>query len=367
MSEPDLGETSAAGGGYIQLRDVHKRFRAVHAVRGVTFDVRQNEFVTLLGPSGCGKTTLLRLIGGLDRADSGTIVIDGLPVNSTPQQHRRTRMVFQQYALFPHMTVGQNVEFGLRMRKMPSAERRERVQSVLEMAQLADKAEARPRQLSGGQQQRVALARALVTEPTVLLLDEPLAALDLQLRKSMQLELKNLQQSLGITFVYVTHDQGEALTMSDRVVVMRHGEIEQIGSGEEIYDRPATSFVARFIGEANVLEGRIVDTDDTDVVIDIDGTRISLPLPPDSRAATGTTASFMVRPERMVIGRSMAPGQQGLNGRVLQRLYLGSTTRFVVGVSSERQILVDVAHPLAAKVSQDVVVGWTPDSIRWLK
>ena len=201
----------------------------------------------------------------------------------------------------------------------------------------------------------------------MLLLDEPLAALDLQLRKSMQLELKNLQQSLGITFVYVTHDQGEALTMSDRVVVMRHGEIEQIGSGEEIYDRPATSFVARFIGEANVLEGRIVDTDDTDVVIDIDGTRISLPLPPDSRAATGTTASFMVRPERMVIGRSMAPGQQGLNGRVLQRLYLGSTTRFVVGVSSERQILVDVAHPLAAKVSQDVVVGWTPDSIRWLK
>ena len=336
MSEPGLGETGAAGGGYIQLRDVHKRFRAVHAVRGVTLDVRQNEFVTLLGPSGCGKTTLLRLIGGLARADSGTIVIDGLPVDSTPQQHRRTRMVFQQYALFPHMTVGQNVEFGLRMRKIPGAERRERVRSVLKMAQLADKAEARPGQLSGGQQQRVALARALVTEPTVLLLDEPLAALDLQLRKTMQLELKNLQQSLGITFVYVTHDQGEALTMSDRVVVMHHGEIEQIGSGEEIYDRPATSFVARFIG---IQTGIRVDRRD----------------------------EFMVRPERMVIGGSMVPGQQGLNGRVLQRLYLGSTTRFVVGVSSDRQILVDVAHPLAEEVSQDVVVGWTPDSIRWLK
>ena len=367
MSEPSDGETGAAGGGYIRLRDVHKRYREVHAVRGVTLDVRQNEFVTLLGPSGCGKTTLLRLIGGLATADSGTIVVDGMPVESTPQQQRRTRMVFQQYALFPHMTVGQNVEFGLRMRKVPSAERRERVGSALEMIRLADKAEARPSQLSGGEQQRVALARALVTEPTVLLLDEPLAALDLQLRKSMQIELKNLQQSLGITFVYVTHDQGEALTMSDRVVVMDRGEIEQIGSGKEIYDRPATSFVARFIGEANVFEGRILDTDDSDVVIDVDGARISLPWPPNSRAATGTTVSFMVRPERMMIDKSTVRGQQGLNGRVLQRLYLGATTRFVVGVPSDRQILVDVTHPDAAEVSQDVVVGWAPESIRWLK
>ena len=350
---------------YIELRNVHKRFGAVHAVRGVSLEVRQNEFITLLGPSGCGKTTLLRLIGGLETADEGAVEVGGDPVERTPPRSRRTRMVFQQYALFPHMTVADNVAFGLRMRRVPRPERERRVKAVLEVVRLAEKFDARPSQLSGGQQQRVALARALVTEPAVLLLDEPLAALDLQLRKSMQLELKNLQQSLGITFVYVTHDQGEALTMSDRIVVMNGGRIEQVGTGHEIYDRPATPFVAGFIGEANVFESRVVGKTASELLVDVDGAELRLPLDGSKQPVAGETALFMVRPEKLNVASD--PSGAALQGRVVQRLYLGAMIRLVVATSADRQVLVDAPEECPARVGDSVRIGWEPGSVRWLK
>jgi spermidine/putrescine transport system ATP-binding protein len=350
---------------FIGLRNVHKRFGAVHAVRGVSLDVRQNEFITLLGPSGCGKTTLLRLIGGLETADEGTVVVAGLEVDRTPPRSRQTRMVFQHYALFPHMTVAENVAFGLRMRSVPRPERERRVRVILEMVRLGEKFDAKPSQLSGGQQQRVALARALVTEPQVLLLDEPLAALDLQLRKNMQLELKNLQRSLGITFVYVTHDQGEALTMSDRIVVMDAGRIQQVGSGQEIYDRPATRFVARFIGEANVFEGHVVEAKEATVRLEVDGTGLELPWE-GGGLAPGESVAFMVRPEKLeVVLRNSDDGT--LLGCVAQRIYLGATVRLVVATGADRQVLVDAQEDCPARIGDVVRIGWKPGAVRWLK
>ena len=355
-----------AAGSYIELRNVHKRFGAVHAVRGVSLEVRQNEFITLLGPSGCGKTTLLRLIGGLETADEGAVEVDGDAVDLTPPRSRRTRMVFQQYALFPHMTVAENVAFGLRMRQVPRPVRERRVKAVLEVVRLAEKFDARPSQLSGGQQQRVALARALVTEPAVLLLDEPLAALDLQLRKSMQLELKNLQRSLGITFIYVTHDQGEALTMSDRIVVMNGGRIEQVGAGQEIYDRPATPFVARFIGEANVFEGRVAGTTGPELRVDVDGAELRLPWDSANPPVPGEAVMFMIRPEKLDVAPG-GPGDAGLAGRVVQRIYLGAMIRLVVETGTGRQVLVDAPEVCPARAGDAVRIGWQPGSVRWLK
>ncbi len=240
----------------IKLERVSKSFGDVRAVENVTRHVRRGEFLTLLGPSGCGKTTTLNMIAGFVHPDSGSIQIRNIPVAELPPYERDTGMVFQSYALFPHMTVFENVAFGLRMRKLPEPQIKERVGDVLERVRLTGYDRRYPRELSGGQQQRVALARALVANPAVLLLDEPLSNLDLKLREAMRFELKRLQRDLGITSVYVTHDQGEALTMSDRIAVMRAGRIEQVGSPEEIYDSPTTLFGAAFIGATNLLRGR---------------------------------------------------------------------------------------------------------------
>ncbi|MCA9877685.1 MAG: ABC transporter ATP-binding protein, partial [Thermomicrobiales bacterium] len=237
----------------IQLRDLYKYFGETPAVNGVSLDVRDGEFLTLLGPSGCGKTTTLRMIGGFEHPTSGAIYISGQEMGDRPPYRRPVNTVFQNYALFPHMTVGQNVAYGLEMAGVPRAERQQRVTQALEMVRLPHVENRKPSELSGGQQQRVALARALVNRPSVLLLDEPLGALDLKLRKAMQLELKQLNREVGATFVYVTHDQEEALTMSDRIAVMNEGQILQLGSPEEIYERPRTRFVADFIGQTNFL------------------------------------------------------------------------------------------------------------------
>jgi spermidine/putrescine transport system ATP-binding protein len=249
----------------VQLKHVTKVFpagrgtEAVVAVDDLTIDIPNGEFFTMLGPSGCGKTTTLRMIAGFENPTSGEIFIGGKPVSRTPPNKRPVNTVFQNYALFPHLTVGKNVAFGLRLKRIPREEIRERVKEALEMVRLPSVEDRRPNQLSGGQQQRVALARALVNEPAVLLLDEPLGALDLKLRKEVQIELKQLQINLGITFIYVTHDQEEALTMSDRIAVMHHGVVQQAGKPREIYESPVNRFVADFIGETNFVSG-VVET-----------------------------------------------------------------------------------------------------------
>src|SRR4051794_27945161 len=241
----------------IELRDIVKQFGDVRAVDHVSMQIRDGEFFSMLGPSGCGKTTCLRLIAGFELPTAGQILIQGQPVGATPAYQRNVNTVFQSYALFPHMNVAENVAFGLQMHNVPKADITRRVQEALALVRLDQYGARRPRQLSGGQQQRVALARALVNHPAVLLLDEPLGALDLKLRKEMQLELKSLQERVGVTFVFVTHDQEEALTMSDRIAVMSGGKVLQVGTPTEIYERPTCRFVADFIGETNFIEGRV--------------------------------------------------------------------------------------------------------------
>jgi putative spermidine/putrescine transport system ATP-binding protein len=288
----------------LRLQGIRKNYGAVIAVDGVDLEVQQGEFFTLLGPSGSGKTTLLRLIAGFERADHGRIELGGRDVTWLPPYARETNTVFQDYALFPHMTVGDNIGYGLRVKGVPRGERRERVQRALRMVRLVGLDGRRPNQLSGGQRQRVALARAVINEPEVLLLDEPLGALDLKLRQEMQMELKRIQKEVGITFIYVTHDQEEALTMSDRMAVMANGQIQQIGPPVEVYERPATEFVAGFIGISNVLER--------------DGVR------------------FVIRPEKLRLldeGEKADPGMTVESGTVEQVVYVGMTTRFAVRLS----------------------------------
>ena len=236
----------------IRLESVEKRFDDTVVIAPLSLEVKEGEFLTLLGPSGCGKTTLLRIIAGFESPTSGTVLLDGKPITHLPPYKRDMNMVFQQYALFPHMTVEENIRFGLKMKKVPAAEQKRRLEEALEYTNLTEYRRRKPHELSGGQQQRVAVARAIVNKPRVLLLDEPLSALDYQLRRKLQVELKNLQRNLGITFIYVTHDQEEAMTMSDRIAIMNRGVIEQIGTPEEIYLRPRSLFVATFVGENNV-------------------------------------------------------------------------------------------------------------------
>src|SRR3990167_2009544 len=245
----------------VELRGVHKSIYGHDILHDINLEVREGEFLTLLGPSGCGKTTLLRLISGFEESTQGAVYIDNKEVSGLPPHQRHVHTVFQSYALFPHMTVFENVAFGLRCQKVPATEIKSRVADVLKMVKLEKYAERKPNQLSGGQQQRVAIARAAVNRPRVLLLDEPLSSLDYRLRKTMQIELKQLQRTMGITFIFVTHDQEEALSMSDRVVVMQEGCIEQIGTPREVYEEPQNLAVAKFIGEANIFDSTIVAAD----------------------------------------------------------------------------------------------------------
>lgn len=242
----------------IELKNIHKSFGDHEVLSGIDLYIRENEFITLLGPSGCGKTTTLRLIGGFDRPDNGGVLFDGRRINDIPPHRRQINTVFQRYALFPHLNVFENVAFGLKVRKLPKAQIKERVSRMLNLVDLKGFGQRHIESLSGGQQQRVAIARALVNQPRVLLLDEPLGALDMKLRREMQIELKNMQRQVGITFIYVTHDQEEALTMSDTVVVMNDGRIQQIGAPEDIYNEPNNRFVAHFIGKSNIIEGTMI-------------------------------------------------------------------------------------------------------------
>jgi len=321
----------------LRLEGVSKRYGRVLAVDNVSLTIAEGEFFTLLGPSGSGKTTLLRLIAGFERPDSGRIDLGGKDVTGVPPYARATNTVFQDYALFPHMTVAANVEYGLKVRHVPPAERRRRVEDGLRIVRLAGLGYRRPSQLSGGQRQRVALARAIVNQPQVLLLDEPLGALDLKLRQEMQLELKRIQRELGITFIYVTHDQDEALTMSDRVAVLAGGRIEQLGSPVDLYDHPANEFVAGFIGVSNV--------------VDLDGRRL------------------VVRPERirlLDVDHTPELGTHIEDGTVEDVTYAGMVTRYVVELDrGGRLLVVEQNRESAAKASdlrgRRVRLAWRPD------
>jgi spermidine/putrescine transport system ATP-binding protein len=358
----------------VEILDVTKRFGDVVAVDRMTLRIAHGEFYSLLGPSGCGKTTTLRMIAGFEDPTAGEILLDGQPVSGVPPYRRHVNTVFQHYALFPHMSVAQNVGYGLRQRKARKDEETRRVAEALDLVRLGGYGRRRTWELSGGQQQRVALARALVNRPTVLLLDEPLGALDLKLRKEMQLELKALQREVGITFVYVTHDQEEALTMSDVIVVMHVGRIQQQGGPEELYERPVNRFVADFIGVSNPIPGRIREFDaatrraavDTDRGLRLTG-RVT---DPGASVTVNDEVIVAVRPERLAVepaesaGGDGVPGWTSLVGRINQGTYLGDQTEFRVATDQAGELV--VRRQNAAGASTGVGLGpGDPVVVRW--
>src|SRR3954470_8397706 len=346
----------------IGLVGVSKRFGTHAAVDDVTLEIGEGEFFSLLGPSGCGKTTTLRMVAGFELPDAGRIVLKGNDVTDVPANRRPVNMVFQQYALFPHMSVYDNVAFGLKVKRVPRAEHGERVQEMLRVVSLEGLDRRRARQLSGGQQQRVALARALVNPPAALLLDEPLGALDVKLRKQMQLELKRIQSTLGTTFVYVTHDQEEALAMSDRIAVMNGGRVEQTGSPREIYERPRTAFVADFIGALNTLELRIDEL--------VGGYSVSrfpargrIIASVDGGHSVGQTVRVAVRPEHVQVAAAGSAGSEDgsrLSGTIGELVYLGMYTQFHVDTAAGRI----VSHRLADEPAVRLGTG-TPVTLSW--
>ncbi len=312
-----------------------KRFGDVTAVDDLSLALTEGEFFTLLGPSGCGKTTTLRMIGGFEEPSAGEVRIDGEDVVGKQPYERPTNTVFQSYALFPHLSVSENISFGLKRKKVDSAEIKRRVSAELERVGLAGEAGRRPSQLSGGQQQRVALARALVNLPKVLLLDEPLGALDLKLRKGLQVELKRIQREVGITFVYVTHDQEEALTMSDRIAIMNRGRIEQVGDPVEVYERPATTFVAGFIGVSNLMPGRVAKTGSKGEVGLDSGVVVATPV---EDFGVGDRTHAVVRPEKLEIALAETKGDRkkpSVEGKVESTLYLGTSTQMLVRLAGD--------------------------------
>lgn len=322
----------------IELANVTKRFGRVEAVQRVSLCVGKGELVTLLGPSGSGKSTTLMMVAGHEVPDTGAIIIEGEDVTYLPAHQRDIGMVFQHYALFPHLTVAENIAFPLRMRRFPRREVGRKVQAALELVRLPDLGQRYPRQLSGGEQQRVALARALVFGPSILLMDEPLSSLDKKLREEMQLEIRRLQRELEITTLYVTHDQKEALTISDRVAVLNLGAVEQMGSPDELYDRPANPFVAAFIGESNFLPGRVVElAEGTCSVLTTQGLLVRGPVP--APVVVGQAVTVAVRPEAILLGPWPAPeGVNQVHGVMEEVMYYGEATRLSVRIN-EREVL----------------------------
>ncbi|HEY5770587.1 MAG TPA: ABC transporter ATP-binding protein [Terrimicrobium sp.] len=315
----------------VQLRNISKRFGAFTALEEVSFEIAEGEFMTFLGPSGCGKTTCLRLISGFDTPSTGEVLIAGQDVTFDPPYRRSVNQVFQSYALFPHLSIYENISFGLRMKKVPAADIKKRVDRVVEMTSLQAFVSRKPAQLSGGQRQRVALARAIVCEPKVLLLDEPLSALDAKLRTQMRVELKQLQKRLGITFIFVTHDQEEALTMSDRVAVMSSGRVEQIGTVDEIYYRPASRFVATFIGETNIVEAEVLSGRNGFLRCRIEG---GLEL--DVKADPGVVERSILlslRPEKIRLDRTPFVGPNAFAGRISSEIFKGAVDDLTVAVA----------------------------------
>jgi spermidine/putrescine transport system ATP-binding protein len=359
---PGATRGDVAGEEAIRFEGVTKRFGPVVAVDDLSLSVRRGEFFSLLGPSGCGKTTTLRMIAGFEQPTEGSVYLEGDPVEEVPPYERNVNTVFQSYALFEHLDVVGNVAFGLKRRKVPRGEIASRVAEALELVQLTGREHAKPRQLSGGQMQRVALARALVNRPSVLLLDEPLGALDLQLRKQMQVELKQIQREVGITFLYVTHDQEEALSMSDRIAVMNYGRVIQCGAPEDVYERPREEFVAGFIGISNLLEGV---AEEGGMVRIANGHRLPAPLPDDCRP--GERVNLSVRPEKIALDEEVESGMVDLEGMVEARVYLGVTTQVTVSLGDGARLvaLEQATHRARAddrwEPGMKVRLGWRPE------
>jgi len=354
--------------GDVELRDVTKRYGDVVAVDAVSLQIRDGEFFALLGPSGCGKTTTLRLVAGFEQPTRGEVRISGEVVNLVPPYKRNVNTVFQSYALFPHMNVQANIAFGLKMKGVESAEIERRVAEMLDMVKLHGYGKRRPSQLSGGEQQRVALARALVNHPAILLLDEPLAALDLKLRKQMQVELKELQREVGITFIYVTHDQGEALALSERMAVMHKGKILQVGTPTEIYERPNCRFVADFIGTTNFFVGAVTAAKPQAVGVQMPGGWLVHAKPNGLSAPTGQV-TVAVRPEKICIAAQPSSAlANAVQGVVEQALYLGTSTQYTVklpgaatAVVYQQNVLNGTARAFVA--GDKVFLSWQPESV----
>ena len=353
----------------VELRGVSKAYGDVAAVEDLSLVIRKGEFLTLLGPSGCGKTTILRLIGGFEQSDAGEIWINGRPSAGLPPFNRNVHTVFQNYSLFPHLNVRDNIAFGLRRKGIRGAPLDKRVAGAVELVKLTGLERRWAHELSGGQQQRVALARALVNNPDVLLLDEPLAALDLKLRRAMQGELKALQRRTGITFIFVTHDQEEALTMSDRIAVMNRGKILQIGPGREIYDRPASRFVAEFIGESSFLRGRCLGASGPYVEVDVPGLG-SLLACGESLPALGAEVLLAVRPEKVALDGDAGPGTRNLaRGTIDTLVFRGNETEVEVALAGGITLKVfcmnrDAAGPLPLSQGMPVTLSWQPEATR---
>ncbi len=363
---PDERHAGAMSDDVIQLERVVKRFGAFVAVENADFAIERGEFFSLLGPSGCGKTTTLRMIAGFEQPSAGRVLLDGVDVSNVPPHKRNVNTVFQQYALFPHMTVFDNIAFGPRSAKVPKAEIDRRVGEILEVVRLGEFWRRSPSQLSGGQQQRVALARALVNYPSALLLDEPLGALDLKLRQALQIELKRIQREVGITFVYVTHDQEEALTMSDRIAVMNKGRVEQIATPRDIYDNPATLFVAGFIGAANLLGGTVVRADGHGGSIALSaGPTVEAVLEPSLALKSGDTVTVMVRPDRIrlagpALGDAQAPR---IAGRVETLVFHGPLLRVDIRTASGSIVSAHLGTDVAIadlRPGDDAALTWDP-------
>jgi spermidine/putrescine transport system ATP-binding protein len=342
----------------VSIRNLVKRFGNTVAVRGMNLEVPRGAFVTFLGPSGCGKTTTLRMIGGFEQPDSGQILIKGEDAGKQPPHKRDTSMVFQHYALFPHMSVAHNIGFGPRERKVPKHEIEQRVSEMLELIGMPGVGDRKPQELSGGQQQRVALSRSLVVKPAVLLLDEPLGALDLQLRKQMQIELKRIQQRLGITFIYVTHDQEEALMMSDRIVVMNDGQVEQEGDPEQIFSQPRTRFVAEFMGAQNILDVEVMERDAVSTRVRLGREEVTLPVPMPNH---GTKATLVIRPEKVRLN-----ADSGWDGRVTERVYKGSVVSYLVALDNGTEIYADIAHDDIFQrhgIGDEITINFRPEDV----
>jgi spermidine/putrescine transport system ATP-binding protein len=355
-------------GGEVQLVDLVKRFSDVTAVAGINLDMPPGEFFSLLGPSGCGKTTTLRLIAGFERPDEGQILLDGVDMAQTPPHKRNVNTVFQNYALFPHLTVAENVGFGLRYKDVSKQDAKKKIADALELVRLSGFERRRPSQLSGGQQQRVALARALILNPAVLLLDEPLGALDAKLRKALQIELKALQEEIGITFVYVTHDQEEALTMSDRLAVMSNGRVEQIGTPSDVYEEPTTAYVADFLGVSNLMDAEAEGLDGHRLAAKVRLGEFELAAGQGDTDARGSV-KIVIRPERVRLEETGATGQNRVPGMVERVVYVGSIMQVFVHLAPGQSLqawVQNTGEGLPYAQGHPVSVHLPPDALRVL-